>query len=259
MAGDFRRGIDWKKACAGVPTDEYAIRGRDLSDLENLEGVVESFVNLIEDRSYLVWEAVIRVEQDLPLSKAHQAMLRKLSMFNDEDDERILFIDERPRPCEPWYDTLNRIAPHLLVETYDTASPPVEVIIEGWSRVVEALDEHGQHLSLPRGITVPVDVVPDELRNRLWIQTGFDVLLGIGSEGLSGKVISLEDEEELYRIDQFIEFLQIAREHVQALDLTLEKLLKVLVMPPRERDLFVELFLEALGLSSEMDPIAEVL
>lgn len=250
MTEDFRHGIDWKMACHQVPTDEYAIEGRDLSDTGGVEESLDNFLYHLEGMSFLSWEAVIREEQDLPLSEVHEKVLGELINFGDDED--ILYIDDWARPNEPWYETLNRIVRHLLVERFDTARSHFEVTTGGWPNLIKALAEHGQLLSLPEGVSDPLDVVSSDLQHRLWLQSCFEAVDGIGSEWGS-----FEREEDRDRVDAFIVLLRVCKENVKALELTLEKLLKVLIMPPRERELFVELFSEALGLRSDTDPIAD--
>ena len=47
---------------------------------------------------FLQWEAIVRQEQGLTLTEKQQQTLDELISFNDEEDERILYIDEMPRP-----------------------------------------------------------------------------------------------------------------------------------------------------------------
>ena len=63
--------------------------------------------------------------------------------------------------------------------------------------------------------------------------------------------------EEHSRIEEFIDCLREHKESVEFLDLTLEKLLKVLILPPQDEPIFVEMMTEQLGLSSMQDRIAE--
>ena len=51
------------------------------------------------------------------------------------------------------------------------------------------------------------EVVPAELRHRLWLQDCFDDLSGLGQE----EDLTLDDPEQHYRIDEFIIRLEIAR------------------------------------------------
>ncbi len=257
MTEDFRHGIDWQEACDGVPTAEPLDEGKDLSDHGDLEDVVESLKHLIGESRYFIWEVVIREEQGLPLSEAHEEELDQLINFGDDDEEDILYINEIPRPSEPWYETLIRVLPHILVEKLRSDGSHYEVITWGWPQLVEALEEHGKRLSLPEGVDDVLDVIPLELRRRLWLQSCLDELLGIGSHWDDDDVISLEQKEEHYRIDAFIEALRDHKDDIQALDLTLEKLWDILIMPPKERAIFVEMFTKALGLESSTDPIAD--
>ena len=56
---------------------------------------------------------------------------------------------------------------------------------------------------------------------------------------------------------EFIAALRKHKENVVFLDLTLEKLLKVLVLPPQDEPIFIEMMQEQLGLASTQDKIAE--
>lgn len=254
MAEDFRHGIDWQKAVEGVPTFEYAIEDMDLSDTGQLEEALNNLHFYLEEGSFVTWEAVIRQEQDLPLGEAHKNALKSLIGFDDDD---IHYIDETPRPRRPWYETFRTIVSHLPVETFDTAEPQYMVITEGWHWLVEALKENGTSLSLPEGADVCLDVIRPELRHRLYLQGCFDELAGIGQDDSDGDIITLKDEYQLDSIEEFIELLRDCKEDIRALDLTLEKLLEILVMPPDDLAIFVKVFTETLGLKSSSDPIAD--
>ena len=88
---------------------------------------------------------------------------------------------------------------------------------------------------------------------------------GCGSRHVSGhspgsgqeEELTLRDPEEHYRIEEFIACLRKHRESVEFLDLTLEKLLKVLVLPPQDEPIFIEMMKKELGLNSMQDRIAE--
>ena len=49
---------------------------------------------------------------------------------------------------------------------------------EGWQQIASALQEHGQGLSLPPGAKSPEEVVPADLRHKLWLQFCFNNLMG---------------------------------------------------------------------------------
>lgn len=256
MTEDFRHGIDWEKAVEGVPTMKYAIEDMDMSDTAKLAEALDNFVFYLREGSwsFLTWEAVIREEQKLPLSETHKQSLSSLFGFGHDV---IHYIDDTPRPHEPWYETLRRLVPHLPVESFDTSKPQFEVTTEGWPKLVKALKEHGRSLSLPEGIDAPLDVIPRNLRHRLWLQSSFGEVEGIGQEGFDDEAISLKDEEQLCRVDDFIKALRDRKDDIRALELTLEKLLQILVMPPDDLAIFVKVFTETLGLKSSSDQIAD--
>ena len=127
------------------------------------------------------------------------------------------------------------------------------VTTAGWKDLVAALEQHGGGLSLPEGVEHPIEVVPAELRHKLWLQTCLGHLGGLGQDS----EMTLRDPEEHSRIEEFIDCLREHKESIEFLDLTLEKLLKVLILPPQDEPIFVETMKEQLGLSSMQDRIAE--
>jgi hypothetical protein len=157
---------------------------------------VENFVFWAEEGHFLTWEAVVCEEQGLPLTAGQKKALSSLLSFNDVDDDQILYIDEIPRPSAPWYVILNKVVPHLLTEPFNTSDVQEEVQSDGWGRIMCALREHGQGLSLPAGTTSVLEVVPAELRHKLWLHYCFNDLAGLGQD----EDMTLEDPEGHNRI-----------------------------------------------------------
>jgi hypothetical protein len=235
-----------------IPTHDFLEEGP-LHDPWNLQQAVENFVSWVEEGQFLTWEAVVCQEQGLPLTAAQQKALAGLLNFNDEGDDEILYIDEIPRPSEPWYVILNKIVPYLLIEPFRTFDVQEEVKSDGWQRITTALAEHGQGLSLPPGAASYREVVPADLRHKLWLQYCFNDLAGLGQE----EGMTLEDPEEHYRIDWFIDHLRERKESVAHFGLTLESLLTRVILPERERPLFLQMMQEKLGLSSAQVEITD--
>ena len=119
------------------------------------------------DGDYLAWEGVVRQEQGMPLSEAHESQLDELMSFVDDEDEeneeeRILYINGMARPGEPWHETVGRLTHRLLLPVVRTDGVCRDVDLEGWQTLREALNDHCRGLSLPRGVATPLDVVPAE-------------------------------------------------------------------------------------------------
>jgi hypothetical protein len=202
----------------------------------------------------VTWEAVVCEEQGLPLTAKQKKALGSLLDFNDEeDDDGVLYIDEMPRPSEPWYVILNKLVPHLLIEPYRTFDCHEEVKCDGWNLIVTALREHGQDLSLPAGVESPEEVVTVEMRHKLWLQWCFNDLSGLGQE----KELTLEDAEEHYRIEWLIDHLRECKDTVAFFELTLESLLTMVILPEKDQPLFAKLMQEKLGLASAQEQIAD--
>ena len=93
-----------------------------------------------------------------------------------------------------------------------------------------------------------------EIQHKLWIQSCLDDFSGIGQED----ELTLENKEMNY-IEEFIESLEECIDSVHFLDLTLQKILKILILPPKEKQLFIRMMIRKLGLSSTRDRIADFL
>ena len=162
-------------------------------------------------------------------------------------------IDEIPRPSEPWYEIARKIVPHILQEPFRTDAGMYWAMYEGWPALVEALEEHGRDLSLPEGVDSPLDIFPVDLRHRLWLQVCFDALSGLGQ----GEELTLEKQPD--RVEWFVRCLREHKHTVQYFDLTLEKLLTRVIMPPKDEKIFVEMVMEKLGMTLSQEHLADFL
>jgi hypothetical protein len=225
--------------------------GQSLENMGSLQEAVDVFVYWLKEARFVTWEAVVCQEQGQPLTAVQQQALDELIDFGDSGDDRILYIDELPRPSEPWHVILNKIVPHLLLEPLRTADMNWEVKLEGWPRLMSAFREHGQGLSLPPGVTSPEEVVPVELRHKLWLQVCLDDLSGLGQE----PELNLKEQPE--RIEWFIDHLREHKESVEFFGLTLESLMGRLILPQADQTLFVEMMQTQLSLRSVQDRIAD--
>lgn len=235
-----------------IPTHDFFESGS-LDDMWNLQEAVDSFVHWMEEDRFLTWEAVACEEQGIKLTPRQKKALGGLLNFNDEEDDGILYIDEIPRPSEPWYIILNKIVPYLLIEPYRTFDCHEEVKCDGWNQIVTALKEHGAGLSLPPGVKSPEEVVPAEMRHKLWLQWCFNDLSGLGQED----ELTLEDAEEHYRIEWFIDHLRECKDSVACFGLTLDSLLTRVILPEKDRPIFLKLMQVKLGLGSAQEQIAD--
>lgn len=235
-----------------IPTDDF-FDGRNLDELWDLQEAADNFVSMMNGHTFLTWEAVVCEEQGLTLTANQKKALGGLLDFNDEEEDNgILYIDEMPRPSEPWHVILNKIVPHLLIEPYRTFDCHEEVKCDGWNQIVTALREHGQGLSLPPGAKSPEEVVPANLRHKLWLQWCFKDLSGLGQD----EEATLNNPNEQDRVDNFIENLRECKDSVAYFGLTLELLLTKVVLPDKDKPVFLKLMHEKLGLSSAKEPIA---
>lgn len=228
----------------------------DPKETYRLEEAVYNFVGTLEHGEYLAWEAVVCQELRLPLTARQRRKLDGLIDFSDGAGEsRVLYINGLPRPGRLWYDDLRAIVPHLLLDPFRTADVHYAVVTEGWPGIAAALKQHAAGLSLPEGVHDPLGVIDDTLRHRLWLQSAFDALSGLGQE----EELTLANEEQQDRIDWFLDKLRECPQSVEFLGWSLDSMLEVLILPSKDRPIFIRLMLEKLGLPSTKARIADCL
>lgn len=228
------------------------------SDHDLNHDIDECIENLIFDFKsgyFFIWEAVVREEMGLPLSKRQEEALDELLGFSD-DGGPILYIDETPRPKAPWYEIIRKVVPELIVDPFKTFEVYNEVYGTGWPAIVDCLENYASELTLPEGVSSPIEVISPEIRHKLWLQYCFDSLGGLGQD----EDLTLEDEEQrLWRIEDFIDSLKEFRESVVFFDLTLERLIKLLIMRPKDEKILIETLQHELGIKSVSDKLGDVL
>jgi len=144
--------------------------------------------------------------------------------------------------------------PYLLIEPFRTFDVHHEEQCEGWGRLAQCLKEHADGLSLPLGVSSAVEVVPAELRHKLWLQDCFDALSGLGQD----EELTLEnDEQRQFRIEDFVDSLREHKESVRYFDLTLDSLLTKVIVPEKDRPILVEAMQEKLGMQSTAGRLAD--
>lgn len=237
-----------------IPTHDF-FEGGSLNNMWNLQEAVDSFVYWMNEDRFLTWEAVASEEQGIPLTPMQKEALGGLLNFNDEEVDQILYLDETPRPSEPWHVILNKIVPYLLIEPYRTFDIHDEVKLDGWNLIATALREHGQGLSLPLGVESPEEVVPVEMRHKLRLQFCFNELGGLGQD----ESLTLEDPEEHYRIECLIDDLRECKDTVAFFGLTLDSILTRVILPEKDKPIFLRVMQEKLGLGSVEEQIADCL
>ena len=251
-------GINWDFG-PEVPVCDF-FETFDLSGPFNLSEAVENFICDMERDEFRTWEAVIREEQGLATMPVLTDLADEVMCFGEPDeDDPVHYINGIERCSEPWYEILRKIAPHLLIERLETADAYDDVLLNGWPQLAAWVEERARGLSLPEGVRRPLDVVAEELRHRLWLQSCFDPLCGLGQE----EELTLDEEEEHWRIDEFLDLLQRHRGSVEFLGLTLASLLDRCELPDRDRPIFIRMVSDRLGLSGtdellspKLDPAA---
>ena len=248
-----------------IPVDDF-LASYNLDAEWGLGECLDHLMSSIKRKYFHRWEAVVLQEQGLPLTEDQQDLLDELITFYDEDDyededeekeaEPILYIDEMPRPSEPWYETLNKVLPRLVLTPFKTYESHYEIYHDGWIEIVECLEEHAQGLSLPEGITTPVDAISPNIRHRLWLQHAVNSLSGLGQKE---DMTLANEEEESWRIEELIETLKECKKSIEYFDLTLEGLFDFVELLPQDEKILVEYMRQELGLKSVKEKLNSVL
>jgi hypothetical protein len=252
--------ISNKPDIPAIPVDDF-LKDYNLNKTWDLAECIDNLMYRIKNGYFLQWEAVVRDEQGLPLSEKQQEALDDLLSFSEDEDEYdedvpILYIDERPRPSEPWYETVKKLVPRLILNPFTTYKIYDEIYTERWQSIVECLEEYAKDLSMPEGITSPVEVIPADILHRLWLQYCFDILGGLGQE----KELTLANEKQKpWRLKEFIDRLKKHKDSVEFFDLTLEKLFEFVKLPPEDEKILIESMMKELGIKSTSEKLYEVL
>ena len=235
-----------------IPTRHF-LDDIDLDDNVGRQEAVEDFVRRMRTDRFRTWESVIREEQGLSCTTLLEDLRTDPFSIRDHGTPTTHIAGSK-RDSEPWFEFFRRIAPRLLVEPLRTSDYQDDVINRGWLDAVSAVENHGRDLSLPPGVTRPLDVLPADLQHSLWVQYCCDHLCGLGQFEAT-----LEDEEQHWRIDDCIENLKQHRESVEFVGLTLDGLLQRCELPERDRPIFVRLVSERLNLLGTDRPLAPCL
>lgn len=220
-----------------------------------LEEIVENFIFSLENNYFQMWDAVVAHEENKPLTDYQKKWLNQLINFGDPNAERILHIDEMPRPKHAWHITANEIAKKLVIElkSYEVYS---DLNIEGWSRIKEAIIQEGSQLPKPEGIDQAIHVIPESVRHQLEIQAAMDWLVGLGQE----PELTLVDKEQYFRMEELIEELSTKLESVRYFDLSIHKICATFIeLPKQDEQIFKQKMIKRLDLLDEHESIAEKL
>ncbi len=234
--------IDWALATRGVPTTDVLEELKD-GDPGSLQAALDALGSWLGGR-YPPWEAIIRVEQGLTLTPEQERHLDGLMSFSD-DDERMLYLDELPRPLEPWYASVRRLAPLLLLDgPMHTSEAYFQAQLEGGWILEELIDAYCEGLSLPPGAQSPLDAIPQELGHRLAVQCCLAPLNGLGQDFDEEEPLTLEDVDQRRRLVEVEENLDAYRESLEFLGLDLDGLLALVELPAVDAAILREYLLQ---------------
>jgi hypothetical protein len=143
--------------------------------------------------------------------------------------------------------------PDKLFKTFEIYD---ETYHEGWPKIADCLEEYAYDLSLQNGVSSPIEVVPPDIRHKLWLQYCFDELSGLGQED----ELTLENEEQKsWRIECFIDSLKECKDSVEYYDLSLDDMLKFVKLPPKDEKILIDSLLCELSMKSSFDKLSGVL
>lgn len=209
----------------------------------------------IEDGYFLKWETLVQFEKGVPIKTKQQKIIDEVINFSIGNNKLLLDIGIF-QPSEPWYETVRKVAPRLILDPFKTYEFNDVVYHNGWSRLVECLNKHAQDLSLPDGVATPFEVIPENTRQRLWLQDCFDALSGLGQM----EELTLENEEQKpWRIEDFIKALKEHKDSVTYFKLSIKSLIKMVKLPLKDEKILVASLLEKLKMKSVSEPIYDYL
>lgn len=227
--------------------------------LESLErgSVSEAHADLIYwfgSGDFFIWEAVIRQEQGLELSEGHRDQLSKLISFGDRPgSERIQYINEMPRPDAPWYEYVRRLAPLLLVDEIDTTALVHDFDERAWYELTEAIHRHACGLELPLEAEEVWDVLDEELRYELDLQSVWlDALAGMRAFD------EMSSEDRAWRLGRLIDGLHESIEAVAYFDLTIADIFDRVTIPDDQTEYLAKGLIDELNVERDQ-PLADAL
>ncbi len=234
-----------------IPTTDF-FEDYDLNEPSELSKAVNDFIFALKSDYFLRWEAIEKKEQELPLTEAQTEIL---AVFTEKVSEPIFYINDLARPSEPWYEIARKIVPHFVKDPFLTDTAYHEIVFEGWLILGDALENHAHNLSLPTGVKSHLDIISLNIQHQLNLQLCVDELSGLGRE----EDITLEDEDQLHRIDEFISVARGYRDSLQYLGVTLEKLVQKVIMPPKDEKIFTDMLMVQLGINSLQENLSKYL
>jgi len=235
-----------------VPVYEF-FADHDLTQSDGLAEAVAQFRDWLEHDDFVTWEAVVCQEQRLPLTRLQQELLEELDCYG-EPDTPLLFINDFPRPSQPWDVLLHELAQRLCLPVpFDPGHPHEDLMFFAWAELEDALAECGEDLSLPPGAQSVVDVVPVALRQQLRLQRCFEDL------PIPAELNRNHVGPPAFWIDEFLDDLRDEAAAVAYFNLSLDTLLARIVLSDADRKRLIDRAQKVLRLASPQDPLAEKL
>lgn len=236
------------------PTYDF-LKGKKLKNIYDLQMATKNLISAFNHDYFLNWDAIVRHEQNLPLTEHQQAIINDIFSNNRDNDVRISYIDNIPRPKKPWYKIINKVAPYLIIKlakSYETYHP---IYFSRWAEIAECLIKNNGELTLPAGLEMDsnIEVVPPEIRHQLYLQYCYEPLMGLGQKGV--KPLTMADDQA--RVDDLIARFKQHRSSIKFLELSLEKFLSLIILPDKDQEIFIKLFMDKLQLpsmQSEIEP-----
>jgi len=222
----------------------------------DIEEIIDHFIFALETGYFAIWEAIVCQEENKELTVYQKKHLNQLIGFRKYENGPILYINEQARPNKKWHEIANEIATKMVSGRVITYEDDDRLAFGTWSKFKDAIKKYGKKLSKPEGVKKPIKVIQKNIWHRLEIETALDELTCLGMDEES----SLNNPDELHRIDDIIGNLYDIISSVKYFKLSLEKIANVFVkLKEEDRILFEEILIKKLGLEDRKADMTEKL
>ena len=233
----------------------FAPGERDKADIDHL---LDLFINNLVNGHFLLWEAELCRRQNLPMTTIQRERLKK-TLYRLNKDEAYFETDEYKQPCpqKPWYQYAQRLLEELLVEKLHIDSPPFCYQKGGF--LLNTIKYSAFGLSLPEGVTHPMDIAHEDKWSQLELQESLSPLLNaVVIFKLDGITSDSSDRMKKF-IEIAFEMLRNAPEIQDKEWITVNKIIDMVEMPKHIEEMLIEVAKEKYNMQTGDETIGQLI